>query len=592
MTAAASPSTAPDSPRLAALKRDAKSLLRAWKAGDPAALARLSLHHPKWRGQAATAAAATQPAGLREAQLVIAREQGYASWPRLKADLDRQTRAAAAAPDAAADPRPLAERFLDLACLNYRHDHCDRFAQATALLAQQPELATASIWTAAAVGDAAAVTRFLDADPGLLEARGGPQQWQPLLVACYSRVQSADAAHDTVAAARVLLARGADPDVTHWWDGKYPFTALTGVCGEGEAGARHQPRHPRWRAFAELLLAHGARPADSQALYNRMFGPDDEIFTLLLARGLGPSDLLPADPASTGGAPPLTILGYHACTAASMGREARLRLLIAHGARLDEAAYGRTPWQQAMHHGHLAIARLLEQHGAPTRDLDPVERFSSYCLAPDPDAARAMLSADPTLLHRVPDDLLTRAANADRPHAVRLLLDLGYDVNRLGRNTALHEVAWRGLTPMAQLLLQRGASVRIRDLNHCGTPVDWANHAGRFDFRDWLLDSQGIDLFTAVAYDRADRIPALLAAHPEELERRFADYLTTQDSPHRWETPLAAAVRQGRAASVDALLAAGADPTVRDPAGRSLAALAQSAGHTALAARLSAAAHA
>src|SRR6185312_16060334 len=64
----------PARPSLEQLKKRAKELLRAIRAADPAAIARL-------RGQLARDA---DEATLADAQLVIAREHGFASWPRLK----------------------------------------------------------------------------------------------------------------------------------------------------------------------------------------------------------------------------------------------------------------------------------------------------------------------------------------------------------------------------------------------------------------------------------------------------------------------------------------------------------------------------
>ncbi|NYZ12201.1 DUF1835 domain-containing protein [Azospirillum sp. RWY-5-1] len=77
-------------------KTRAKELLKALRAGDPAAAARLGDHHPKRPAPAA--------AVLADAQLVIARELGVPSWPRLRAHVDAMRAARAAiggpAPDA------------------------------------------------------------------------------------------------------------------------------------------------------------------------------------------------------------------------------------------------------------------------------------------------------------------------------------------------------------------------------------------------------------------------------------------------------------------------------------------------------------
>ena len=67
----------PATPDLDQLRRDAKSLLKALRADDPAARARLY------------AVARGLPVRLSTAQLVVAREHGVDSWPQLKELVDR-----------------------------------------------------------------------------------------------------------------------------------------------------------------------------------------------------------------------------------------------------------------------------------------------------------------------------------------------------------------------------------------------------------------------------------------------------------------------------------------------------------------------
>jgi len=64
-------------------RKQAKALRRAHGAGDPDALARIGRSHPQYRN-ASSADIANAPISLRDAQLVIAREQGFDGWTRLK----------------------------------------------------------------------------------------------------------------------------------------------------------------------------------------------------------------------------------------------------------------------------------------------------------------------------------------------------------------------------------------------------------------------------------------------------------------------------------------------------------------------------
>ena len=70
------------------LKKQAKSLLRGIRAGEPDALRRLKSSHPK--------SIDPRSAKLSDAQLIIAREYGCASWPKLKAYLETATPGVAA----------------------------------------------------------------------------------------------------------------------------------------------------------------------------------------------------------------------------------------------------------------------------------------------------------------------------------------------------------------------------------------------------------------------------------------------------------------------------------------------------------------
>lgn len=88
----------PARPSLARLRDQARALQRACRAGEREALARLVAIFPE----------ATE-APLSKTQAVIAREYGFSSWPRLKADVE------AAVARILSDAEVLAERWLGLA---------------------------------------------------------------------------------------------------------------------------------------------------------------------------------------------------------------------------------------------------------------------------------------------------------------------------------------------------------------------------------------------------------------------------------------------------------------------------------------------
>ncbi|HST67903.1 MAG TPA: hypothetical protein VLM05_22220, partial [Mycobacteriales bacterium] len=262
----------PDDPSIDRLRRLARRLHRAVRAGEPEAVA-LATRYDFPPGPAFA---------LSAAQLVVARECGFSSWPALRRQLDllggwRRN------PDAVGPASAPADEFCRLACLVYAaEDGPERWAAATAL--RTPDLAGSSVYAAAALGDDAALARHLAADPAAATRPGGPNGWEPLLYLAYSRVPQVA----PVPAAELLRDAGADPDAGYAWHGLTPpFTALTGVFGEGEMGPGRQPRHPDSIALARVLLAAGADPNDGQTLYNRMFTPDDDVLRVLFEHGLG-----------------------------------------------------------------------------------------------------------------------------------------------------------------------------------------------------------------------------------------------------------------------------------------------------------------
>src|SRR6185437_3810828 len=80
----------PARPNLANLSKQAKALLTAWRGGDEQALTRLRDFHP--RGERLIAAGGYC---LADAQLVVARGYGFASWARLVHHLQLPPRAQA-----------------------------------------------------------------------------------------------------------------------------------------------------------------------------------------------------------------------------------------------------------------------------------------------------------------------------------------------------------------------------------------------------------------------------------------------------------------------------------------------------------------
>lgn len=87
----------PARPSLAQLRTQARELLRAHRDGSAAAAARVAAHHPDLEGRSPRAVLA-HPLKLADAQLVLAREYGFASWAALKHRAEVGSRIAAFQP--------------------------------------------------------------------------------------------------------------------------------------------------------------------------------------------------------------------------------------------------------------------------------------------------------------------------------------------------------------------------------------------------------------------------------------------------------------------------------------------------------------
>ncbi len=193
-----------------------------------------------------------------DAQLVVARQFGFSSWPKLKAHLELVARYARSphhepVGGPLTDDQAVIDEFLRLACLNYGDDDPDRFRRAQALLEQHDWLPRASIHTIAAMGNVDAARELLNRDPSQASLVGGPHDWEPLLYLTYARVPLRSGC-SAVAVARLLLEHGADPNAGYLWEGLIPpFTALTGALGGGGTIPKHQEEF----ALARLLLQAG-----------------------------------------------------------------------------------------------------------------------------------------------------------------------------------------------------------------------------------------------------------------------------------------------------------------------------------------------
>ena len=421
---------------------------------------------------------------------------------------------------------PVVDVFLRLACLINGDWHRSNPAKARRLLADHPDLAAGSIYAAAAVGDVDAVGAVIARNRDVVNVRGGLLQWELLLYACLfpARRHRAGLVHAGSRAPPDRQRRRSQRRVP--LDGTYAFTAVTGAFGEGEDGI-NQPPHPQCQALATLLLDAGADPNDGQALYNRHFNSNDDHLTLLVSYGLGADKGGPwIARLGDRGYSPARMLIEELWSAAKNGFLERVKLLVAHGVDVNVQGVrnGRTPYEEALRAGHDAIAEYLLAQGATKVELDPVEAFALACIGGRRDQVRARLAEDPALLDtlglhgRV--DLIHRAVEANQPDGVRLIAELGVDVNGMipGTGLSCSPLHTARRLEMVKLLLELGADPQLRDPSFNATPIAWANHGQQQHIVDYLMPLASI--FDAVQCGGVERVAELLETDPSLASAR------------------------------------------------------------------------
>jgi uncharacterized protein len=599
------------------LKKEAKSWLKALRANDGEARARLEQVYPD---------APSEP-GLRHVQHALALEHGLAGWRALKSQLVGDARASENRAD-------LVASFLEYACAdpilaNGPADHASRSQAALRILKRYPEIASDSIHTAVVCGDLQEVERVLAERPEAASEPGGPirkriirereSRWTPLLHLCYGRLPLAAASDNAVAIARALLDHGADPN-DYFEVGTHPsrYTALCGVAGEGEDGA---PPHPQKEALARLLLERGAEPYDIQLQYNTHFHGDILWFMELMYEFS-----VKAGRQADWDDPNWSMLDH-----GPHGRGARYFLgiavgkndlklaewLLAHGASPNAAppphpkASKRSLYEEALRKGFTEMADLLARYGAAppapvahdetcdkcgrtmalkrgrygqflactgypecknTRKitmtgvpalvaLDGIEAFIEVCFRLDRDEAQKILAEHPEYLQS-PEPIFA-AARRDRADVVEFLLDLGVsiEVEDEHKQRPLHEAASYDSVRVAELLIDRGAEIEPVETNWNNTPLDHAMYSNPTRMIEYLSRFTR-DVFRLTRIGNIERLREVLREEPD-----LAKVVDDSYTPLMWLPD-----DEARAVEiVELLLAHGADPTLRSKEGMTAA---------------------
>lgn len=382
------------------------------------------------------------------ALFAIAREHGFASWPAMKAfiaarRLERDERRAHAVRAACSD--------------NVRH--------ALALLEVEPAIARDDIYAACAFGEVDVVEGWL-ADPrSRVNDRGGPNNWPPLLYACFSRVLRVDRVRRSRIADAVdrLLAAGADPNAHYIGDHGELQAALYGA-----AGIANEPR------MTAALLAKGASPNDDETLYHAAEVADLTCLRLVLEANPDPARVSycmrrmldfeneagvrllldhgadPRFPLRPGLRPQL----QQALVVS--GRASLITALLDRGADPNERWHGVSAYRVAVRFGRDEAAAVLAARGADTSTVTEHDRAIGACVAGR--------TPPPVQAPIVALDVVEHFARAGRVDAVRALLDLDPSIDTLPTRTrALHAAAWTGRGAVVKLVLERGVDLAYRN---------------------------------------------------------------------------------------------------------------------------------
>lgn len=412
------------------LRRQARVLRRGWDAGESVARARVTAVLPT-----------AQTLKHADALHVLAREQGYDSWPKLKFATEAATLDRSAKADRLKRALYLGQPWI-----------------VSALLRDDPDLGEADFGLQCALYDLPGVTARLARDPAAASRVVGVRS--PILHVAFSQhLQGGGDPDAMMAVAKALLAAGADVNdgYPHEPGSDHRLSALYGALCHARNmrlgewllahGADPNDNESLYHATElghldalRLLLSNGARPAGTNALLRALDFDNPEMVRLLLEAGADPNEGVAPHPS---GETPQSIPALHQAARRLCSAET-VALLLAHGADPMVRFDGHSAYAMARICGNDAMARAMEQAGGETT-LDPVEaQLARAADGTSPEADWIDMSRLSPELQRLLTRLVWRPGSL--PHIKRLVA-LGFDPNVPDEMGAppLHLAGWEGL---------------------------------------------------------------------------------------------------------------------------------------------------
>lgn len=456
----------PARPNLEQLKNQAKDLLKSHNSGDPEAHQRIRENHPEWSKSSAPEIRAAK-LSLGDAQLVIAREYGFTSWPKLKAHVESLApaadsmqilKAAVVANDTAGTARAL-EQYPELK-LKLNNPLPDYGFGTTALLAavQQTnkemidlllragaDINGRSHWWAGSFG-------VLDDDRGLA----------PFLIE-RGAIVTVHAATRLGMMEKLKELVSVEPGLVH-----------------ARGGDGQTPLHfARSIEVAEYLLEHGAdidaRDIDHESTPAQYMVRDrQEVAGYLVSRGCQ-TDILMSSALGDAGRVRKHLEADPACIRMSVSEQYFPKRNPRAGGVIYIWTLGqhKTPHVVDREFGREEVFQLLME-----RSPDEV-KLAQACELGDEDLFKSLLARHPNLIQTLSEDERRKLANAAQNNntaAVRLLLQAGWPVDARGQHgaTPLHWAGFHGNAEMAQVILRHHPPMEVSDANFDGTPLGWA----------------------------------------------------------------------------------------------------------------------
>jgi ankyrin repeat protein len=461
-------------PSLEQYKKQAKELLKAYRSADVETIRRVKRNHPRFE-KLAEPGFEISKFSLADAQLVIAREHGFESWPKFARRIEVINS------EAAARTNPVAA-FIEAAIWQGTLD------AAEAILALHPEIAQTSIHVAAILGDDAAVRRFISANPRNATKKEEPYGGDALVYLCLSKYLRLDPSQSAafLRAATALLDAGADPNTGFRAKDEYGDfeTALYGAA----AVAQHAE-------LTRLLLEYGADPNEEETPYHSPESSDNGA-----VRALVESGKLNADSLTTmllrkadmhdydgmkylleHGADPNRMTRWHYTALHQALRRDNhidnIELMLEHDGdpTLQNGVDGKSTIAIAARRGRGDVLAALARRGIPI-ELNGVDGLIAACATNDAGAVHSTVASEPQLVRELLAEggkLLAEFAGNGNTKGVQQLLDLGVPVDALydgdpyfdiaKGSIALHVAAWKAWPKTVKLLIERGANVNAED---------------------------------------------------------------------------------------------------------------------------------